>query len=137
MAIKFHIIPEYNLAVLAHVGATSDIEFLAFYKKLFEGGQYDPAMNHLVDLRQADSTSRSSEILRQFAEYVQEKTADMKVRPKVAVVAPEDISFGLARMYEFFAGSVPWDFVVFRAWDAAVAWLGLPEDLIESLDREG
>jgi hypothetical protein len=34
-------------------------------------------------------------------------------------------------MYEVFADSVPWDFTVFRAIDAALAWLNLPEDLVE------
>jgi hypothetical protein len=33
-------------------------------------------------------------------------------------------------MYEAFADSVPWDFVVFRVVDAALAWLGVPEDLM-------
>jgi hypothetical protein len=58
------------------------------------------------------------------------------MRPRVAVVAPKDLSFGLARMYDAFADSIPWNFVVFRAMDAALAWLGLPEDLMDSPNQD-
>ena len=39
-------------------------------------------------------------------------------------------------MYQVYADEVPWDFVVFRAVDAALAWLGLPEDLMDDLDND-
>jgi hypothetical protein len=57
-------------------------------------------------------------------------------KPKVAVVAPEDVSYGLARMYEGFTNDVPWEFVVFRAAAAALAWLGLPENLMDDLHQD-
>ncbi len=63
------------------------------------------------------------------------KLADSSTCPKVAVVAPNDLSFGLARMYDAFAGSIPWDFVAFRAVDAALAWLSAPENLMDNLDE--
>ena len=31
---------------------------------------------------------------------------------------------------------VPWEFAVFRAADAALAWLGLPENMIHDLDKD-
>ena len=136
MPITFRIRPEYNLVIIVHVGTIPDDRFLAFYKSLFESDQYDLSMNLLVDLRQADSASRSSKVLLQFAEFVRTKFSDITARPKVAVVAPDDISFGLASMYEIFAVFVSWDFVVFRAMDAALAWLGLPEDLINGPDQD-
>jgi hypothetical protein len=39
-------------------------------------------------------------------------------------------------MYEVFTDSVPWDFTVFRVIDAALAWLGVPEDLAVRHDQE-
>lgn len=44
------------------------------------------------------------------------------------MVAPRDVSFGLARMYEMSSTDIPRDFVVFRDLDAAAAWLGIPDD---------
>lgn len=130
MSIEFRTRPDYNLGVLVHVGSTPDDEFLAFYKSFFESDAFDPSMNLLVDLREADSSTRSSEILQRFAEFVRMTLKDATTNTKVAVVAPRDLTFGLARMYEVFTDPVPWNFVVFRAMDAALAWLGLPEDVM-------
>ena len=132
MTINSCVRPEHNLVILAHVGETTDDEFLAFYKSLFECDSFDLSMNLLVDLREADSSHRSSGALHRVAEFVREALGDVTTTPKVAVVAPRDISFGLARMYELFADSVPWDFVVFRSMETALAWLRVPEDLIVS-----
>lgn len=137
MPIEYQGRPEHNLIILVHVGTIPDDEFLTFYESLYGSNQFDPSMNLLVDLRQADSTSRSSVVLRQLANTVVERYKGITTRPKVAVVAPKDLSFGLARMYEVYADSVPWDFVVFRAVDAALAWLGVPDDLMGDPDPAG
>jgi hypothetical protein len=130
MSIECRIRPEHNLAILVHAGTTPDDEFFAYYKSLYENGTLDPSMNLLVDLREADSRPRSSMVLRDLAEFMQGIHSDTTTRPRVAVVAPKDLSYGLAKMYSAFADPVPWDFVAFRAMDAALAWLGLPEDFL-------
>jgi len=128
--------PEHSLAIMVHRGTTPDDEFLAFYKSLYKTDSVDTSTNLFVDLRNADSRQRSTEVLHQCAEFIQVALADATPPPKVAVVAPKDLSFGLARMYEAFADSVPWDFVVFRDVDAALAWLGLPGDLMDRYDKD-
>ena len=136
MPITSYVKPEHKLTIFVHRGAVSDDEFLAFYKQFFSGGRYDSSMNLLVDLRDADSTQRSPGVLRSFAGFMGTKIPGGTVRPKVAVVAQKDLSFGLARMYEAFAESVPWDFVVFRALDAALAWLGLTDEVMSHVEQE-
>lgn len=132
MTIEHITFPEHKLAILKHVGTIPDKEFLDFYKKLFRSDTFDPAMNLLVDLREADSTSRSKEVLLQLAEFMHATLSGITTKIKVAVVAPKELSFGLARMYEAFSNMTPLDFVVFRSTDTALAWLGLPEDLLNS-----
>jgi hypothetical protein len=39
----------------------------------------------------------------------------------------------MARVYEAFSDLVPVDFNVFRAADAALAWLGMPENFMDDL----
>ncbi len=129
MTIESFYRPEHNMVIFAHTGIVPDDEFLTFYESFFESDTFKPPMNLLVDLRETSSSSRNPEAILSFAELVETKLADITARTKVAVVAPKDLSFGLARMYEIFSDSVNWSFVVFRAMDAAVAWLGLPEDL--------
>jgi hypothetical protein len=129
MSIESYDMPEHNLVVFVHTGRVPDDEFLTFYKSFFESDRFKSAVNVLVDLRETSSSSRSPEALLRFAEIAEGKLADIPASTKVAVVAPKDRSFSLARMYEILSDSVNWNFVVFRAMDAASAWLGLPEDL--------
>jgi hypothetical protein len=124
-----------KLVILGHVGSVSDDEFLSSYREFFNDARYDRSFNVLVDLRRADSSARGPEALRDFAGFVGRQFADTKTEPKVAVVAPQDISFGLARMYEAFSDTVPLEFKVFRGAEAALSWLGLPENLVDNLEQ--
>ena len=137
MSIESYVRPEGNVAIFVHTGRVADDEFLTCYKSFFEGDAFKPPMNILVDLRETNSSSRSPEALLRFAEFVRAKPADSTASIKVAVVAPKDLSFGLARMYEILSDSVHWNFVVFRAMDAALAWLGLPEDMTIRRSQDG
>lgn len=134
MPITYHLKPDERLVILVHTGIVTDDEFMSFYKALFEGTQFDESFNLLVDLRQAESSVRSAATLDEFANFIRRQYGSTTERPKVAVVAPEDISFGLARMYEVFSGDVSWEFEVFRTADTALAWLGLPESMMNDLD---
>jgi hypothetical protein len=136
MPITYQLKPDARLVILVHVGAVTDDEFLSFYKALYEDTRFDKSFNVLVDLRQTESSVRSAAALNQFADFIRRQFVNTTIRPKVGVVAPKDISFGFARMYEVISGDVPWEFVVFRAADAALAWLGLSENLMNDLDQD-
>lgn len=136
MTITFHFRPEENLVICVHKGDRPDDEFLAACKGMYEHDLYNISMNRLIDFRQALSGSRSASALEQMAAFVNTQFAKTDAHPKVAVIAPEDVSFGISRMYEVFTDTVPWDLVVFRTIDAALAWLGLPEDFMDDLDND-
>ena len=135
MPIESQVIPEHDLAVFMHIGRVPDDEFLSFYRDFFEGAAFKPPMNILVDLRETSSSSRSVEALLSFSGLMESKLSDITESTKVAVVAPKDRWFGLARMYKILSSSINWNFVVFRAMDAALAWLGIPEDLAIGQDQ--
>lgn len=137
MPISFHFRPELNLTICVHTGYRSDDEFLAAYKSMYENDLFNVFMNRLVDMRQAKgSKSRSSTTLQQLSRFVEKQFAETNAHPKIAIVAPEDISFGLSRMYDFYTDPVPWDLEIFRSIDSALAWLGLPEDFMYNFDNE-
>ena len=127
MPISFNFKPEYNVVICRHVGTIDDQEFISSYHSLFEEDRFDPAMDLLVDLRQADSSKRSQEAIQEFAGYLKGWMQKTEERSRVAVIAPEDVSFGLARMYEVYAEPAHRDFMVFRETNAALEWLGIPE----------
>ena len=135
MPITYQLRPDENLVILVHVGAVTDDEFMSFYKALFEDTRFDVSFNMLVDLRQAESSVRGAGTLKESAEFMRRQYVSTTARPKIAVVASEDISFGLARMYEAFSDAAHWEFEVFRSADTALAWLGLSENLIDDLDQ--
>jgi hypothetical protein len=127
--------PDARLIIFVHVGVVPDEEFLSSYRAFYKDPRFDKSFNLLVDLRRTDSSVRSSEALRKLADFIRGALAISKARPKVAVIAPEDLSFGLARMSQVFSDTVPWDFAVFRAPDAALAWLRVPENLMDDLEQ--
>lgn len=129
MPITIYTRPEYNLTIITHTGEVPDNEFNEFYWRFFQGEVFKKPMKLLIDLREADSRQRSPGTLHEFAGLAHECLNELSTFPRVAVVAPKSLSYGLARMYQSYADSVPWEFIVFRAIDAALAWLEVPEDL--------
>jgi hypothetical protein len=125
--------PEHRVTVFTHTGSVPDDEFLSFYQSAFENKRFDVSMNYLIDLRETDSSPRTADALGVLAESIRPYMRDVDTRPKVAVIAPRALSFGLARMYGAMADVIPWTFVVFRDAEAACAWLGLPEHVISEL----
>ena len=131
MPIIFDFKPEHKLVVCRQVGAVEDEEFISSYRSLFEGGRFDPPMDLVVDLRLADSSRRSQDAIRDFAEYLKEWMRNTDKKSRIVVIAPQDVSFGLARMYEAYAESAHVDFTVFREADEALEWLGVPADTLQ------
>jgi hypothetical protein len=136
MPITCKIEQEAGVVFFAHVGAVSDDEFLSSYRAFYEDARSDKSMNLLVDLRRTESSARGTAALQEMADLIQRQLAGIDVRPKIAVIAPKNLSFGLARMFEAFSDTAPFDFGVFRELDAALAWLGAPEDLLEGLEQD-
>ena len=136
MPIEFHFRPDEKLVICMHVGTVNDDDFIASYKGLFENDRFDSSLNLLVDLRQTDSSQRSTDALQRFAFLAQTKYQNSSAHPKVAVVAPKALSFGLARRAEAFSHTVPWDFTVFYSEADALGWLGAPDNLLNDLDKD-
>ena len=136
MSITFHFRPEENVVICVHKGETQDDEFLAASKGMYENDLYNNSMNRLIDFRQAISGSRGTSALRQMASFANTQFAKTDAHPKIALIAPEDVSFGISRMYNAFTDTIPWDLVIFRSADAALDWLGLPEDFMDDLDND-
>lgn len=137
MSIIFHFRPEENLVICVHKGDRSDDEFLAACKGMYENDLYSISMNRLIDMRQATgSGSRSASALKQLATFVNSQFATTDAHPKIAIIAPADLTFGICRMYDILTDTIPWNLVIFRAVDAALAWLGLPEDFLDNSDND-
>ena len=107
MPIEHFVRAEDHLLVVAHVGTIGDDEFLSFYKGLYGSEGFDRTLTHLIDLRRANSSPRSSDVLRELADYMHRTFEETSAAPRVAVVAPEALTYGLARMYDSFSAGIP------------------------------
>lgn len=129
MPLTYHILQDMKLVAVTHSGKIYDDEFLAAYQSFFEDPRFDTSFNHLIDLRQTDSSIRSVATLKEFADSVEKQCGGSEISRKIAVIAPQDVSFGLARIVEAFTQAMSWEFFVFRDQNAALSWLGMPEIL--------
>jgi hypothetical protein len=135
MPITYHLKPDARLVILAHIGTVPDDEFLSFYKSLYEDSRLDKSFDILIDLRRTESSARSPSAIQESVDLMRRQFVNTSARPKVAVIAPGDVSFGLARMCEVFSDAAPWEFEVFRSTDAALIWLDAAENLMDELNR--
>ena len=138
MSITFHFRPKENLVICVHAGLTSGSEFLTSYKSLYKNHLFHTSMNRLIDLRQVEGSQVTIDSLRQLAEFVkgQEPSKGNTVKPKVAVIAPQDNVFNLTLKYEVYTKDIPWDFIIFHSSGAALAWLDLPGNLLDNLTKD-
>jgi hypothetical protein len=122
---------------IRHQGLTTDESFLEFYTMFYRNDEVDRSYNQLIDLRSATSSNRSPQALQQLAEMTKQSRIGDESTPKIAVVAPERLTFGLARMYDAYSDLISWKFVIFRHISAAVAWLHLSETLSQRIETTG
>ena len=125
MPIKFTIVKERNYFIAKWEDKINDAEIIEAYREFFEGDEWVPGMNELADFSQsnlADVKSHTFEKLGQYIHkiYKENNMANMKC----ASYAPEDLAFGLLRLYELITDDdSPETTKVFKNIDEAEQWL--------------
>ena len=131
MAISYRVFPEIKMVIFVHEGHVPDEEFLSFYRTFHADPKFLEYGKYLVDLRRADSASRSPQALLDLAGWLRQHYENPATEMNIAVVAPKSRSFNLARLYEVFSCAFPWHFEVFGEMVPALHWLDVPQDLVE------
>ena len=95
-------------------------EIEAYYK------QKKPTRNVLWNLNQVSALNFTSEEIEKIASY-EPRFEDIRPSGKTAIVANEDLSFGISRMFELYSQmkQAPHDVRVFRELEQAMEWLEL------------
>ncbi len=131
MPILHTINEQLGIVLSSWVGQISDSELLPSYQQLYENELWKPGFHEIVDLRDADMSSVSSEGLDRLASMVKRYTIGKCDEFKTAVVAPDDLHFGIARIYEVHSSESPEIVMVFRDLNRAFEWLGIENTLLE------
>lgn len=116
-----------HLRVASAHGVLTDADVLDQYGALLQDPAFDPSYNLVFDMTAVERLEISPTTLQRIAHMVDraDRAIPPGVRPKVAIVAPADSTFGMARMYEMQreARNPPKDYRVCRTVDEAMRWV--------------
>lgn len=127
MPIKFNVYPNDGYYISKSRGAITDAGMLDDYRRFFAGDEWIPGMNELADLSEADVTQVTIDGVNKLAELIEGIFQQHDILPRVAVFAPNDLSYGLSRMYSVKAERFE-SLKVFRDLIEARAWLSCMDE---------
>jgi hypothetical protein len=130
MPVSYKILKDIGVIVVRHIGRTDDDEMLNTYRKLLKEPDFELAYPKLVDLRESTSVDRSAGALQALAGLVQKHYSGKEMKSVAAIIAPADLYYGLARMYEALTDKDVEEVRVFRDLSGAVEWLGLDQKAV-------
>ena len=111
-------------------GIVTDAEMIEAYERVVEDPAFDPALNVIADMTGVVRLEVTAAKVRELAERRGRNARLAAARPRVVIVAPTDVMFGIARIYES-SGHAAVDssrrYLVCRTMEEARAWLSLPE----------
>ena len=102
-------------------GVLSDEDLVSGDAALRNDPEFDPAYYQLLDLRQADGSEVTADGVRALAS----RPPLFSSSARRALVAPSDLGFGMARMFELLREGKSGEVRVFRVIEEARAWLDL------------
>lgn len=132
MPIKFQVIESGEFLAVSFLGVITDRELLEAYQHFYADGKqrpgvndrWRPGLNEFIDVSQGEFSQLTAEGLRGLMEYTRLVLEKNGVTEMVsAVYAPDDLPFGLSRMYEAYCLDSPESIQVFRDSSEALAWL--------------
>ena len=133
MPITFSIYEERGFFVSSWVDAISDSDLLSSYMQLFENEQYKPGFHEIADMRNAQMVGVTSEGMYRLASMAKDHLAGNCESFKTAVIAPEDLAFGLSRIYAAFGYKSPENVMVFKEPDKAFKWIGADSSVLKMI----
>ena len=127
MTITYAIDSGLGVVFTKATGVLTDDELVAHKQNLLRDPAFKPGMVELSDVRGVERLEVTPEGIRRFV--VQDSADADRLRCfKLAIVASQDVVFGMARMYEMSTGANSLSVNVFRDMDTARVWLGLSQD---------
>jgi hypothetical protein len=127
--IAFSIDADARRRVATFTGRIGDRELFDAYASLVNEPDYDPSLDDLIDLRGVTHMGVTGTGLHRLIAMYDQRESD-GYRTRAAIVAPTDVLYGVARMFQALRGDdTPEEIEVFRSMDAALRWLTAPAAL--------
>ena len=135
MAHEIAIDEALNCYFVRWTGVVDASELRAIYNEIARLPWFRPGLNCLNDLRQADARVDQSDIW-MFSD-LQNFAGPMFGSGRVAAVVSDDRTYNLVRTMNTVTKSPERTREVFRDYEAAKAWLGLPADYVGPFEGSG
>lgn len=127
MAIQYHIDKMAKMVYVDFTGKVEDQTLMQNLTQIFADPDFEVGMDILCDYRKVSQFDVSSLGMRGSAGLMT-RIEGAGSSWKMAMVAPQDVVYGMARMYQAFRAGSPEDVMVFREILEARHWLGLPDE---------
>jgi hypothetical protein len=131
MTVSYEIFKDIGLVLARQIGHTDNDEILRVYKAMYTDPDFDPSYNKLVDLRESDSRDRDPVVLEIMAQFANDKYTDIETKPKVAIIATKDLTYGFGRMYNGISAQTGEELRVFRTVAEACKWLKIDPRILD------
>lgn len=124
MPVTFKIIKSDNYFVCKYFGIINAAEVLESWENFLQGNEWIPGLNEFTDLSETNFKGVKDNDVIQLIHYIERVYKENHIAStKVAVYAPNDLPFGMARMYSIYADDSPELIHVFRDKEKAKKWL--------------
>ena len=123
MSAEYRINADLRVIFSTASGVLTDADLLEHQAKLLADSCFDRSFNQLWDLTEVSQVEVSSQALRTLA-----RSRSFEASARRAVVAGDDLVFGMGRMFQMLHDEAPEEMQVFRSLDEARQWLGLDPD---------
>jgi len=130
VAYSYRIDLELGVVQAELIGVLDDEAFIALFTEVLHHPDYRVGMKSLLDFRRVTQFDLTGQGIRTLAGMVVSRLNSHAVPWQTALVAPQDVAYGLSRMYQILREGSMSQVEVFREFSEAWRWLGLPEDEI-------
>ncbi len=104
-------------------GAINLFELIGYLKDLYNSSDFNPELNDIWDLRNADFSSISSEDVRSLMKYVSKKWGKSG-KNKAVIVVSSELDYGMSRMYEILMEArTTGKIAVYKDINEAIEWI--------------
>ncbi|RDE19447.1 hypothetical protein DV711_11170 [Motiliproteus coralliicola] len=129
MAITYTVKPLNQLIVVKYLGKNSDKGVISFFSELIDDPELDLHCDLLIDV--TDAVVDAPESVERYTGLRRHWNSKWPQSSRIAVIAPLDLTYGMARMHIAYTGRSEEQYQVFRSAQEALAWLDQPASVLE------
>ena len=127
MPLTFELHAEEGYHIARITGRVSSDELIRGWESFLYGDEWQPGLNELTDLREADLSALDHTGMTQLAAATSRAYIKRGVKHvRVAVCLSDELPYGLTRMYEVMTEDAPEELRIFNDFEAAREWVRHP-----------